>query len=142
MRNAARVTFALTILLLLASCAWQMTLMPRDSGRTYSGVMTGDGMGSGTMTVTIEDIPYTGPAVRVGSNDTFGFSSAYATNNRGSSASAFGTSYAVGDRFVKAILSAPTGRGLRCDLVGRGRTGGGICVDDNGKIYDVVLVSQ
>lgn len=125
----------------LAGCSYDATLMSRDSGRTYSGVMKGK-MGTGTMTVNIDDVVYTGPAVRVGSNDTFGFASAYGSNSRGVSTTAFANSYSVGDRFVKALLSSPDGHGLRCDLRGSGRSGGGICVDDGGKIYDVLLVRE
>ena len=132
---------SIALLFLLSACSYQMTLMPRDSGRTYSGTMQGSG-GSGTATITIENITYTGPAVRVASNDTFGFSSAYGSNNRGTSSSAYGTTYTAGDRFVKAILSSPAGKGLRCDFVGRGRTGGGICVDDERKVFDVIIVGQ
>ena len=138
MRN---VVASVVLLLLLSSCAYQITLMPRDSGKTYSGTMEGSG-GSGTATITIGSTTYTGPAVRVASNDTFGFASVYGSNSRGTSASAYGTSYSAGDKYVKAILSSPDGRGLRCDFVGRGRTGGGICVDDNKTVYDVVIVMK
>jgi hypothetical protein len=127
--------------LLVAGCSYTATLMSRDSGRTYTGSLEGKGM-TGTMTVAINDTTYTGPAVRVGSNDTFGFASAYSFNSHGGAATAFGNSYSVGDRFIKALLSSSDGHGLRCDLRGRGSSGGGICVDDGGKVYDVILVRK
>ncbi len=79
---------------------------------------------------------------RVGSNDTFGFASAYGFNSHGGTATAFGNSYSIGDKFVKALLSSSDGHGLRCDLRGQGASSGGICVDDGGKVYDVILVRK
>ncbi|MCA8326100.1 hypothetical protein [Burkholderia cepacia] len=127
---------------LLSACSMNATLMSRDSGRTYTGELNGNGMGSGTMTVTIDGTTFTGPAVRVASNDTFGLASAYGFNNRGGSATALATSFSEGDKRAKALLSSADGHGLRCDLVGRDGTGGGICVDDAQKVYDVVLVRK
>jgi hypothetical protein len=41
--------------------------------------------------------------------------------------------------YVKALLSSPDNRGLRCDLTGDGMGHlGGICVDDDKRIYDVL----
>lgn len=125
---------------LLSGCSFNATLMARDSGRTYSGTLHGNGFGSGTMEVTIGDTTYSGPAVRVGSNESLGLITTYGSNNHGTTASSFGTAYASGDVMVKALLSSPSGRGLRCDLRGRSRTAGGICIDDEQKVYDVVLV--
>jgi hypothetical protein len=132
---------------LLCSCAlgpksFQMTLMARDSGKTYSGILTGNGNGTGSMTATIGEFSYSGPAVRVASNDTSGISSAMTTDNRGIATYSSGSFSASGDKFVKAILSAPNGHGLRCELVGRPHGGGGVCVDDNSKVYDIVFVPQ
>lgn len=128
--------------LLVAGCSLNATLMSRDSGHIYTGSLDGNGMGTGTMTVAIDSTTYTGPAVRVGSNDTFGFASAYGFNNHGGTATAFANSYSIGDKFVKALLSSSNGRGLRCDLRGQGGIGGGICVDDGGRVYDVILARK
>ncbi|SDH82207.1 hypothetical protein SAMN05216466_113210 [Paraburkholderia phenazinium] len=127
--------------LLLSSCAYQATLMPRDSGKVYTGILEGNGMGSGTMTVMIDSRKYQGPVARVSSNETFGFASAYGTGPHGTS-TGFGTAYTEGDATAKALMSSEDGHGLRCDLVGRGGTGGGICVDDGGRVYDVVLIRK
>ena len=42
---------------------------------------------------------------------------------------------------AKALLQAPDGSGLRCDLrgLGSGTTAGGTCLDDAGMIYDVQM---
>jgi hypothetical protein len=141
-KSQARILSCAIAALLVAGCSFNATLMSRDSGRTYNGSLDGNGMGTGTMTVAINGTTYTGPAVRVGSNDTFGFSSAYGFNNHGGTTTALGNSYSIGDKFVKALLSSSGGQGLRCDLRGGGSSGGGICVDDSGKVYDVILVRK
>lgn len=127
---------------ILGACSFNATLMARDSGHVYHGELDGNGMGAGTMTVDLGGTVYQGPAVRVASNDTFGFASTYGFNNHAGSATSFGSFFAEGDKTVKALMSSPDGRGLRCDIVGRSHGGGGICVDDGGKVYDVVLVRK
>lgn len=123
---------------MLSGCAWNMTLMPRDSGKVYTGQMTGNGMGSGQVTVNIDGVTCSGPAQRVASNDTFGFMNTYGRSSRGGSMTATSTYFAEGDKVVKALMSCGNGRGLRCELVGRSSGGGGICVDDTGRVYDVI----
>ncbi len=125
-------------IVLLSGCAYNLTMMPRDSGQTYTGKLTSpSGNGSGTMTVAIGDLQCSGPAARVASNQTFGF-----VNTFGSSGvrtfNSFSTMSTSGDVQVKAILSCTGGKGLRCDLTGRGSSGGGICVDDAGRVFDVL----
>lgn len=125
----------------LCGCAFSVTLMPRDSGKTYTGEMVGNGTGSGTMTVKLDgDETCTGPVARVASNETFGFANTYATV-RGKPVNAFTTMATTGDVSLKAIMSCTSGKGLRCDLTGRGG-GGGICVDDTGKIYDALAIAK
>jgi hypothetical protein len=119
-----------------------LTLMPRDTGKTYTGTMISTGNGVGNITITIDQITYSGPVVRVGSNETFGFATAFGSNSRGTSASSIGSSFSDGDQFGKAILSSIGGKGLRCDMSGRYSSGGGICVDDEKRIYDVIFVVQ
>ena len=126
---------------LLTGCAGTMNLMmmPRDSGTAYTGELQGDGAGGGSMTVTIGDAKCTGPAARVSSNQSFGFANSVGFNNRGTVGNSFGTVATTGDSVVKAILSCSNGKGLRCDLSGRDMNGGGICLDDNGRVFDVVV---
>lgn len=132
---------AAAIALLLSGCAYNMTLMPRDSGKVYTGEMQSNGTGSGTLTVTVDGDKCTGPTARVASNQTFGFANTYATNGK-RSANAFTTMATSGDVALKAILSCGSGKGLRCDLTGQGSSGGGICVDDSGKVYDALAVRK
>lgn len=78
----------------------------------------------------------------VASNQTFGFASTYAINSRGQSMNAFTNTATAGDSQVKGILSCTNGGGLRCDMTGRGSIGGGIFVDDAGKVYDAIAVRK
>lgn len=114
-------------------------MMPRDSGKVYMGEVKGNGFGSGTITVVMDGVTYSGPGVRVTSNETFGFGQAYGFGSKNTLA-VTGTSFSDGGTtMVKAILSSPTGKGLRCDLSTTGSGGGGICVDDQQRVYDAII---
>ena len=126
---------------LLGGCGatLNVTMMPRDSGTAYTGELIGDGSGGGSMAITIADAKCSGPAARVASNQTFGFANSVGFNNRGTVANSFSTVATSGDVFIKAILSCTNGKGLRCDMTGQGGNGGGLCVDDTGKVFDVLV---
>lgn len=110
--------------------------MPRDSGNVYSGTVQGSVTGSGTMTIDIDGQTFTGPVVRTGSGDSFGFIQQYGKRGMMST----GTMASVGNTAtVKAILSSPAGRGLRCEFTSDGTGGGGICVDDQGRVLDAIV---
>lgn len=129
---------AIVTMSVLAGCAWQVDLMPRDSGKIYQGQFTA-GLGkSGDISVNIEGTVYSGKIVETSSTSSFGFTQAYGSNNRGAKANAFASSFTAGDSYLKAILSSPEGRGLRCDIMGTSGGGSGICLDDQSKVYDMV----
>ena len=110
--------------------------MPRDSGKIYSGTVNGNGAGSGTMAITIDDEAYAGPVVRSSSGESFGLVQQY--GSRGTSL--FGTMVSSsGTANVKAMLASPNGHGLRCEFTSTGASGGGICVDDKSRVYDAVV---
>ena len=126
-------TFALAF---LSGCTGQVQMMPRDSGKIYSGTVQGSATGSGTMSISIEGETYTGPIVRTSSGESFGFIQQYGR----SGATAFSTVISSGGTHsVKGILSSPNGRGLRCEFTSAGGGGGGICVDDKARVYDAVV---
>ena len=123
-------------LVLLAGCAGKVQMMPRDSGKIYSGTVNGNGAGSGTMAITIDDEAYTGSVVRTSSGDSFGFVQQYGSKGT----SSFGTVISSGGTAnVKAMLASPNGRGLRCEFTSTGTSGGGICVDDKSRVYDAIV---
>ena len=130
--------------LLLAGCAstYQMTLMPRDSGRTYAGVVEQLGAAAeGRISVTLDGKAYSGTWVQT----TPAFSHGWVSGGFGFGRRGWG---ALGSTITfdnpqggeaKALLTASDGSGLRCDLkTGQGR-GGGTCRDDAGREYDVQL---
>jgi hypothetical protein len=122
--------------LTLAGCAWQVQMMPRDSGKVYVGEGRGDGLGGGQMSIMVEGRRYSGPVMRTASTDSFGFSELYGSKGQ----AAYGTTTSFGGTvYVKALLSTPDNYGLRCDLTGDGMGHlGGICVDDDKRVYDVL----
>lgn len=120
----------------LSGCAGYVQMMPRDSGKVYSGTVQGGATGAGTMTIDIDGQTYTGPVIRTGSSDSFGFIQQYGKRGMMST----GTMASVGGTAtVKAILSSPAGRGLRCEFTSDGSGGGGVCVDDQGRVLDAIV---
>ena len=130
-----------TLSFILAGCVTTMnvTMMPRNSGTSYNGELQGNGSGSGTMSVDLGEIKCTGPAARVASNQSFGLVNTFGYNNRGTVSNTVSTVANTGDSAVKAILSCSDGKGLRCDLTGRDGVGGGVCADDTGRVFDVII---
>ena len=136
--------FSAFIVIVLTGCAGSMklTLMPRDSGKVYSGQLDGNGMGSGTASIDIEGVICSGPAARMSGSEVTGISSTIgAVGGRNFSSSTIGVA-GTGGSAVKVMLSCTNGTGLRCELRGQNRTGGGVCVDDKGKSYDILAVPQ
>jgi hypothetical protein len=136
---------ATTAFLALAGCAstYHVALMPRDSGKLYEGVIEDTRGSEGPMSVTIEGRTYTGTWVEV----VPGRTSAYSTGGYGGRH--YGGGWGWGGSFsmtnpqggeAKALLRAPDGAGLRCDLRSGGdRAGGGVCFDDKGLGYDLQI---
>lgn len=125
---------------LLAGCAFNVTLMPRDSGTTYTGHMEGSG-GTGTLSIAMDARSCTGPVAKVASGETFGFANTFGTAG-GRSFAGLSTMATAGDSQFKAILSCNDGTGLRCDLTSTGGAGGGICLDDKGRVYDALVTRK
>ncbi len=136
--------FVLAMGLALTGCAStvQLTLMPRDSGKLYHG--TADGSGDeGRIAVTIEDKAYVGTWVQTTPARTTG----YVTGGTGGYGYGWRGGWGLGSYSAdnpqggeaKALLTAPDGSGLRCDLRGSWGRGGGLCRDDRGREYDVQI---
>ena len=140
MRHAALLAFAA-----LAGCAtvtnYQLTAMPRDSGKLYSGTATDTGGTEGPISITIENKTYTGTWVQTRASTTNG----YVSGGYGAGPYYRGGWYGGGfismdnpaGGAAKALLTAPDGTGLRCDFKSGQGAGGGECRDDKGGTYDV-----
>jgi hypothetical protein len=132
----AAVVCALGLTFLASGCVVhrQIQMIPRDSGKVYSGTLEGR-LGAGKMTVTIDGRQFTGPVVTTQSNESFGYFQTFGRN--GSTA---GFIQAGGGGILKAVLTSSDEHGLRCDLVGDGSGhGSAICVDDNKRVYDGIV---
>ena len=136
---------ALVILtaLALSGCAttYQLSLMPRDSGKVYTGIAHEDGRGEGSISVNIEGKAYNGTWVQTQPARVHGFVSGgigWGRRGWGGLGSMVTIENPQGGE-AKALLTAADGSGLRCDFRSGYDTGGGICRDDRGKEYDVQL---
>ncbi len=142
------ITLALSTAALLAGCAtsYHLTLMPRDSGKLYYGTAEDVTGGEGKVSITIEQQTYKGTWVQVTSDRT----SAYVTGGYGWGGwGGRRGGYGMGGIWTidnpdggsaTALLQSADGAGLRCEFRGGGYgTGGGRCLDDKGREYDVQL---
>jgi hypothetical protein len=132
------------VALALSGCAstYQLTLMPRDSGKTYGGVMDGFAGGEARISVTIEGRAYNGTVVESAPAYTTGWVGGAGYGYRGWGGWGMGGSYSVDNPNGgqgKALLTSSDGGGLRCDFQGTRSGGGGVCRDDKGKEYDVQI---
>ncbi len=132
--------------LLLGGCAttYQLTLMPRDSGKQYTGTLEAVGAAEGRISITLEDKVYSGTWVQTSPDR----ANAYVTGGLGigwglrryGGIGLGSTIYMDNPEGTtsKALLSAADGSGLRCDFrAGNLGRGGGLCRDDRGREYDV-----
>jgi uncharacterized protein YceK len=142
------VILALAALLGLAGCAstYQLTLMPKNSGKLYYGeAFEKSGSTEATVNITIEDKTYSGTWVAATPDRTTGTVSAGVGFGGRHGGFGIGTAPVIVDNpsggESKALLQAADGSGLRCDFkgTGTGRSGGGMCTDDKGTIYDVQI---
>lgn len=140
-----RITLLVLSSILVSGCSatFDMSVMPRDSGKSYSGWLYGKGDGTGNAEVTIDGVTYSGPAVRSSSPEAIAFTSLSAPGPvQPKTATAITVADMGGNVGVKALLRSPDGRGLRCDLQGRPHGGTGICVDDEKRVFDVILTRR
>lgn len=131
--------------LTLAGCAstYNLTLMPRDSGKTYTGTLEEVAQGEGRISVTIEGKAYNGTWVQSAP----AYSQGWVTGGLGLGFGrrgwgGLGTSITIDNPQggeAKALLSAADGSGLRCDFRSGHARGGGVCRDDKGREYDVQM---
>jgi hypothetical protein len=139
---------ALGAVALLAGCAstYDLTLMPRTSGKLFYGTAVEKSAGGeANISVDIDGKVYSGNWVPV----TTGRSSGFVTGSVGWGGhgrwGGVGTAPVVIDNgegaTAKALLQAADGSGLRCDFRGLqpSSSAGGTCLDDKGLMYDVQI---
>jgi hypothetical protein len=130
--------------LALGGCAathYDLTVMPRDSGKLYQGVAEDHG-GQGPISITIEGKAYNGSWVQVEPERSYG----YVSGGWGYGGWGHHGGWGVGGSISmdnpqggasKALLNAADGSGMRCDFRQGQGLGGGLCRDDRGREYDV-----
>lgn len=132
--------------LALAGCAttsYDLALMPRDSGKVYTGTADDAGGGEGRISITIEGKTYNGTWVETQPSTATGYVSGGLGFGFGGRRGGFGSlgSFITMDNpqgsESKALLTAADGSGLRCDFKGGQGRGGGVCRDDRAREYDV-----
>jgi hypothetical protein len=126
----------------LAGCASKpmvVTMMPRSSGETYAGQFTGSSNGAGQLSIDMGSVSCSGPAARVSSDEK---RTVHMVPNFNGGQPIIMASNADGDVSVKAILHCTDGTGMRCDMVGRDRSGGGTCTNDAGRIFDLIVTDK
>jgi hypothetical protein len=131
-------TLPFLAVLALAGCAtsYELTVMPQDSGKLYSGTADENANGEGRISITIEGKTYSGTWIETQPSQTTGYVSGGFGFRRGGLGSFVTMDNPQGSE-SKALLTAPDASGLRCDFrAGQGR-GGGMCRDDKGRMYDV-----
>jgi len=135
--------------LLLAGCTatYSLTLMPRNSGKTYDGEAVSPAGGDAQVTITIEERVYRGNWVvtQAPPSTSFGIGG-FGVGGGGGQRAGVGVGFSTGTAVVvdqadaKALLRADDGSGLRCDLRGANTgSGSGTCQDDKGLVYDVQI---
>ena len=126
----------------LGGCAtsYQLSVMPRDSGRIYSGVAEDAGAGEGRISITIENKTYNGTWVQTVSERTTGYVTGGFGFGRWHRFGGLGTMITIENPTggeAKALLTSADGAGMRCDFRSGQGHGGGTCRDDRGREYDV-----
>lgn len=127
--------------LALSGCAttYQLAVMPRDSGKIFSGTAQESASGDGRISIEIEGKTYAGTWVQTAPERTHGFVTGGIGFGRRFGGFGIVTFDNPSGGEAKALLTASDGTGLRCDFrSGQGR-GGGVCKDDRGREYDVQL---
>ena len=143
MKPACLIPIAAALLLTGCASTYQLTLMPRDSGKTSAGVMGNVSSGQGPISVTIEGKTYNGTWVE----SVPAYTTGWVSGGMGYGYRGWGGWWGGGTLHMdtpgggaaKALLTAADGTGLRCDLRGTRSGGGGECRDDRGKEYDVQI---
>jgi hypothetical protein len=135
-----RTFIILVAALALGGCAttYQLSVMPRDSGKIYSGTAESSGGAEGRVSITIENKTFNGTWVQLSSD----YGTAYVSGGWGWHRG-WGAGVATYDNpngaESKALLTSADGSGLRCNFRGGYGYGGGVCRDDSGREYDVQL---
>ncbi len=140
--NKSLVLALVAVAALLSGCAqMSIDIMSRADGRVYHGMAQKTAPGTGTVSMNVAGVQYTGRYSRTSSEQYMSFVNAYAQNNLGGYANAYGTATTFGSNIsIMALLASSDGGGMRCAVQGDqfSGTGGGICIDSRNNVYDAI----
>ena len=127
--------------LLIQACSHQLSLYPRGGGQVATGVANEAGK---TIEIQFEGHLYKGRYSYDGggvvSVQSFGtsqaFSGARSVTAQGSS---YGTAYVPGTGNGRIFAIAPSGNSIRCEFQYKGGSGLGVCEDNQGRVFDLVI---
>jgi hypothetical protein len=125
--------------LLLGACATSgpisMQILQKDNSKIYYAVWTGRTYSNaGFIEMDLGGKTYRGQPGRVNEANLFGLKSKAGTFTRSSSTSSVLTTY------YRALLANDEGIGMRCDFYLDLSSGSGLCIDENGKQYEITLL--
>lgn len=132
---------ALLLALVMSGCATQtngteaLEMMARDSNTVSQGNISSAFPRTARIVIDIDRRIYMGNSEWAAPNETFGFARIYGPNRY----AAPSATRLERSNFYKAILSSSDNHRLRCDIAREeGKQRDGICVDDFGRVYDLV----
>ncbi len=125
--------------LLLSACITtapiSMQILQKDNSKIYYAVWQGKTYSSGGfIEMNLGGKVYRGEPEKVNEAQLFGLKSKAGNYSRGSSSTSILTSY------YRALLANEDGIGMRCDFYMDLSSGSGLCVDENGKQFEIALL--
>ena len=130
-----------SLCLLTSGCTHVATvqLMPRTSGKTYMGEVVGK-KDLGQLFINIDGEVFSGLLVETSPSKMFDM------NIRSFGVTDMSTKWFTSDKgvkYIKGLLQSNTGHGLRCEFAtNRNGSATGVCIMDDGTIYDAIWVKK
>lgn len=123
---------------MLAGCSHALELHSRD------GAPSGSGSAEEVMrsvTIDLGGKVYRGTYTFNGGSVISTTSTAFGSSSRGgtATATAYGTTYAPGSGNGRIFATSGPGDSIRCEFSFRGMNGLGVCSDNSGRVYDLVI---
>ena len=125
--------------LFLGACATNspinMQILQKDNSKIYYAVWKDRSYSSGGfIEIDLGGKIYRGEPGRVNEANLFGLKSKTGASSRTSNSASFFTTY------YRALLANDDGIGMRCDFYVDMSSGSGLCMDENGKQYEITLL--
>ncbi len=130
-------------LLMLCGCSHNLMLYPRDGSQIGNGIAQEIGK---KITINLNAKTYQGTyvhdGVKVSSYQSYGSATAY-SGGRSATAygSGFGTAYTPGTGNGRLFATSADGTSINCEFNYSNGSGLGVCNDNSGKVYDLVIAN-